>query len=313
MNFSELRDLCRHRLLEYAERVGIEFHRSGKRWLARCPFHPDRNPSFSVFIGRNGLPRIICSCGWQGDVFDLAIAMGRASGFKEALDDVAAVLGLPVVGARTVAQTPSRHPRGRRTPPRRPQSEPIVLPADFEERHRRARWRLWSSPRLLAKVADELGVPVEVVRSLCYTTDALGWASGRLVYLYETGAKLRNLPGRKPRFRWIVGKASRPWRWHFAAREEVRRIYICEGESDCVAAVAAGLEELHPRGGGVGAAVVASPGTSFPLEWAELFQGKEALLLFDLDQAGTTAAEKVAGLLKPFARSVRVAGKEGAR
>ena len=56
-----------------------------------------------------------------------------------------------------------------------------------------------------------------------------------------------------------------------------------------------------------GTAVVAVPGAkNFDPSWAKLFAGREVILVFDDDDAGKAGAEKVAGILAPWAARVRV-------
>jgi DNA primase len=96
------------------------------------------------------------------------------------------------------------------------------------------------------------------------------------------------------RFVWIVGKADAPWRMDWV-KSDTGTVYVTEGESDCMALIAAGLETDGT------AACVASPGTSFPREWAKLFTGKRVILCFDQDDPGRKATAKVAAILKGHA------------
>jgi hypothetical protein len=179
-----------------------------------------------------------------------------------------------------------------------------------------ARAELWrecvTRSALALAVADELGTDLDTLRGLCFTSDAVGierTGRGRPVifYLYEHGAKIRHPRGHVPRFEWTQGKAALPWRWHFAARPEVATVYVTEGETDAIAAIAAGLEVLHPRDGSRPSAVVACPGSSFPAAWGPLFTGKRAVLMFDADKAGRDGAERAAAVIHPYAASVRIA------
>jgi hypothetical protein len=178
------------------------------------------------------------------------------------------------------------------------------LPPDFEERHRAARARLWGSPDLLAKAEEILGIPAAVIRSLCYTSDALGWASGKLCYLYEHALKFRNPPGVEPRFNVSIGKPAFPWRWHFAARPEVVEVFLTESESSAVALIASGFEDLHPKKGHPASAVIACPGNGFPEHWGPLFKGKRITLVFDWDGKSETARDKAARILSKHASRV---------
>jgi DNA primase len=55
-----------------AEAYGIALRQSGQGFIGRCPFHEDRNPSFSIYLADSGW-RFRCygaSCGLAGDVID---------------------------------------------------------------------------------------------------------------------------------------------------------------------------------------------------------------------------------------------------
>lgn len=81
-------------------------------------------------------------------------------------------------------------------------------------------------------------------------------------------------------------------------KPEVRALYLTEGESDCMALIAAGLEADGT------AACVASPGTSFPREWGKFFTGKRVILCFDHDDPGRKATATVAAILKGHAAEI---------
>lgn len=305
-------EAIRDALPTYAGTLGDLRQTGPNRWLMSCPLpeHADNRPSFAVFLSHRGGYRAKCSCQWSGDAVALARALNPGMTFRQAVAHVAAAVGLEV---ETEPDTPEARKRRKATRPehRTPELPPLPeLPPDFEARHRAARARLYGSPELLEAVAAELGrnVTPELVQSLTYSSDALGWANGRPLYLYEHGAKARNPKGTEPRFQWLEGRAALPWRWHFAARDEVREIYMTESESDAVALVAANLEALHPKQGKPASAVVAIPGAgNFAEGWAPLFKGKRVTLVFDKDNAGQRGAERVAKLLTRYAVRVAVA------
>lgn len=58
-------------LVETAERFGVSLMKDGDEWIARCPFHEDDTPSFTIFTGRDRVQRMHCfGCGAKGDVLD---------------------------------------------------------------------------------------------------------------------------------------------------------------------------------------------------------------------------------------------------
>ncbi|MGB9826445.1 MAG: CHC2 zinc finger domain-containing protein [Desulfofundulus sp.] len=79
-------------LPDVARRYGLELRRSGSRYVTRCPFHDDRNPSFYVFPDN----RWRCfGCGAYGDAVDL---VARLLGLRplEAARRICLDFGLPV-------------------------------------------------------------------------------------------------------------------------------------------------------------------------------------------------------------------------
>jgi hypothetical protein len=303
---------CRAAILDafpaYAATLG-DVRRDGStrlKMLCPLPDHADSRPSFAIIRGRSGHPFGVCSCGFRGDAIKLARTLDPKLSFRQAVAVVAAAAGIQiadvVVSSNELAATKrERVAKAAEAPP------PPKLPPDFERRHRAARTRLWRSPYLLAEAEKILGIPAAVIRSLCYTTDALGWEEGRLCYLYEHAIKHRNPPGEGPRFNVAIGRPMFPWRWHFAARPEVIDVFLTEGESDAVALIAAGMEELHPKNGHPASAVIACPGNGFPEHWGPLFKGKRVTLAFDWDGRSNAARDKAALIISKYAARVSIA------
>ncbi|MCX6879861.1 MAG: CHC2 zinc finger domain-containing protein [Verrucomicrobia bacterium] len=291
-------EAMRCRLPEYLTARGVELRRQGNRLVGKCPHHDDTSPSFAVFP--NGKNCGCYPCGFTGDVFSVSQWLGRSDSFTSAVADVASVLGvyLPSGTAQGQPRAPQEPPR----PERKPEVPFSLSPGD-RERIRFARWEfsniLHGGGPLLGEIAESLSLPAEALRHAAFGECGLGFAEGWLCYAYPNGLKLRNRnPERKPRFRWIVGKATAPWRMEWALRPEVRTIYLAEGESDCMALIAAGLESDGT------AACVASPGKDFSQSWAPMFAGRKVVLCFDSDPPGMTAAVRVAGLLAGHSASV---------
>jgi hypothetical protein len=241
-------------------------------------------------------------------VFAVAEWLGRASNFPEAAKHVASVLGvyLPdaTAGTATRRATPSQRPAKQPEPPH------TLSAAERGEVHAaRLAWcdAFDSGDVIVDRIAESLGLDRETLRHAAWGASGLGLAAGKygkptwLCYAYPNGLKWRNPdPLAKPRFLWNVGKPTAPWRMEWALKHEVRTVYLCEGESDCLALIAAGIESDGT------AACVASPGTSFSQAWAAMFTGKQVVLCFDLDQPGQVAAVNVAGMLVGHAASVSI-------
>jgi DNA primase len=62
-------------LVNLMEAQGLALKKSGRGYIANCPFHDDRNPSLSVYTGRTGTWQFKCwgaGCQKQGNVVDFA-------------------------------------------------------------------------------------------------------------------------------------------------------------------------------------------------------------------------------------------------
>jgi len=292
---AELLESLRLRLREYLAVQGVELRKSGNRLVGRCPVHEDRSPSFALFGDRHE----ICGChpcGFTGDVFAVSRWLGRSSTFPGAARDVASVLGVYL--PQGTGSTATRSAPAKQAPVPRP---PFKLNDADREKHHAA--RLAFSDALddgtLDPLARELGIPIWAFRWCGMGASGLGWVNGRLAYLYPEGIKLRNPKGSTPRFLWLAGKATVPWRSDWI-RPETVTVYLTEGESDTLGLVAAGVES-DP-----GKACVAIPGAEgFLPEWAAFFTGKQAILCFDADPKGREATVKVAAMLKGHAAEIR--------
>lgn len=78
-----------------AERFGLTLRRSGHNFIARCPFHPDRRPSLSIFLGESGEWAFRChsaSCGQSGDLFRFVGLLVVGQGYTGRGEDFTAVL-----------------------------------------------------------------------------------------------------------------------------------------------------------------------------------------------------------------------------
>ena len=223
---------------------------------------------------------------------------------------------LQLAGSDEPRQRREAHPTLLRLSPSMRRSQPVpqqALPADFADITREARFRVYESPELQERIAAEFGVLPKTIRCLSLTEGgAIGFFPSisiggrpclpdRIGYIYPQGIKIRHPwgPEARVRFAWACGSATEPWRFTRArARTWVRRYIITEGESDLIALVDGGVDDLTPEGG---TAVVASPGTAFKEEWAGLFQGLNVLVAMDDDEAGAAAAKRTAELLRPHA------------
>jgi hypothetical protein len=319
-------DAIKAALPAYLEKIGCEPRpqKGGREILARCPLHEDRNASLLAVEKRPGLWTWYCHpCGEGGTLIDLH---AKRSGISAAaaiaeLGELFAAPALDAPAARPSVRPLARGARmtdadGDRIPglpgggtgpsPKPPVPEPLTGDAAAE-----------CSGAVAALLADDtarrnhaaaLGVSPVTLAKLAGGLD-LGLIDGRLCYLAHDGAnwhgcQVRNRPGETPRFYWKHGKPFLPWRgWRLNDRC-VRVIYLCEGQSDAIALLDAGLEDLDNPGAPV--AVIAVPGTSFPDHWPALFRFRRVVLCGDRDEPGQKAVRKIGETLLPLAESVRV-------
>lgn len=59
-------------LPEVIIRSGVDLKKNGNEYIACCPFHADKTPSFTVFHGKTGWNYMCFGCGANGDVIDFA-------------------------------------------------------------------------------------------------------------------------------------------------------------------------------------------------------------------------------------------------
>lgn len=298
----------RARLPDYLAACGAELHKNGTRLVGLCPVHQDSAPSFAVF-GTNHEIGGCHPCEFSGDVFAVSQWLGRSTTFREAVQDVANTLGVllppstagPAINPTTATPRPVKQP-----------VPPFILSDANNKKIHAARLAFSDAfhggDPIIDRIAASLGFDRETLRLASWGSSGLGLACGSydktvwLCYAYPQGLKWRNpdpdaKAKGKSRFDWPVGKALAPWRMEWV-KPETRAVYLTEGESDCMALIAAGLETDGT------AACVASPGTSFPREWAKLFTGKRVILCFDHDDPGRKATAKIAAILKGHASEI---------
>jgi hypothetical protein len=156
---------------------------------------------------------------------------------------------------------------------------------------------------LCHRLAKSRGWKKETIKQLALE-GYLGWYDSKLAFIYDTGVKLRWRQDGERIIRWAFGK---PWLWRGAYLNLGQKVYLCEGETDAITLIDAGIEREK-------ALVVALPSAStFNPEWAQLFRAKDIVLVFDGDEAGKTATARVTSFLRPVARTLSHLDWEGLR
>ena len=164
---------------------------------------------------------------------------------------------------------------------------------------------LVSDSSLCERIARSRGWKPETIRQLGLET-YLGWHEGKLAFIYDTGAKLRQWRSKGEKIIWWA--FGKPWLWRAAWLKQAETVYVCEGEPDCISLLDAGIENNR------GTVAVALPSAStFDDTWAALFKDKNVILAFDNDKAGEDATTRVSHILRSSARSLKKLNWEGLR
>ena len=136
----------------------------------------------------------------------------------------------------------------------------------------------------------------ETIRNLTFEP-SLGWHEQKLAFIYETGVKLRWRQQGERIIKWVFGK---PWLWRGSFIDMFTTIYLCEGETDAISLIDAGLES-----DGRTLALALPSASTFDERWAILFARKEVILSFDADKAGQEATRRVSRLLQDRVRNLK--------
>ncbi len=98
---------------------------------------------------------------------------------------------------------------------------------------------LRETPNLCERIASARGWQAETLRGLTFEP-SLGWHKGKLAFIYETGVKLRWRQNGERVICWAFGK---PWLWRGSLIDTAGKIYLCEGETDAINLIDAGIEK----------------------------------------------------------------------
>lgn len=304
-------------LPEYLECIGHkpQLDPSGLKLKARCPLHPDRNPSLKARKIGDVWEWFCHPCQVGGTVIELHALLFKfdpTTQFPEICREVAKILNSAPTKAFMTDQ--SINPTSKMT------SSPI--PKD-EMAELSLRWRrtLYEDLTLLEKFTSELGLPIGVLNWVARNgCDGLGIApegyklktsegkectlrEPRLVYIGAGYFKIRAPFGNESGTRfWMSGQQLRPWLGHWLVPGDttVKEVHLHESESSALALIAAGY--LSNDNSSI---VVATSGCGgFKPAWVPLFAGRTVHMWPDANEAGQRFADHVAGLLHGTASKV---------
>ncbi len=87
-----------------ASDFGLRLEKDGQEFIACCPFHQEDTPSFTIFPGKDGVPRFHCfGCGERGDVLDFVQKI-KGVDLKEAIRVLGGEVRKPNVQPRRIAE-----------------------------------------------------------------------------------------------------------------------------------------------------------------------------------------------------------------
>lgn len=266
----------------------------------RSPIRSERNASFSVYEGLNGEERFKDhgDSDVQGDSYDffqLCEGLNASEAFRPFLDLADEVARSGKGESRAVLRSESVKPK--------------PLPPDFAEMCRLRTDVLKMDRPLCEQIAAKRNWKPETIMVLA-EEGCLGWdrtqMGGNLAFIYGTGMKLRNWLDSGRRFVWWSCGSGSIWRGEKITN--AAKIYLCEGETDCISLLDAGFEASADK------AVVAVPSaSSFNPAWAASFTGKVVTLCMDGDEAGMKARNRIGTLLHPVVRLLATFNPEEVR
>jgi hypothetical protein len=287
-------------IADFCQSRGMELRRDGPdgQFKCLCPFHVERTPSFTIYPDGH----YYCyGCGGHGDVIDL---MAK-------LEDMDITEAAKKLESGYVCDFQPVIPPEAVTP-----KEPYILTKADIKRMAGAAHRLAGDPDLIKTLAASRPEwTEEAIRGAAFdgdlgyedNCDYQGVSGPAILFGYTHGIKARWLAadreGRRV-FRWICGGAhGQCWRqsllgnWH-------KTVYITEGESDALTLLSYGIEEE-------GDSLVMALAGAQMMPKPEAFKGRNIVIVPDPDQSGELAAEKLAELLQPMARSIKTVSTKG--
>lgn len=217
-----------------------------KLTVHHSPFRDDSNKSFSIYDGGHRWKDHATDDG--GTVIDFYMRHAQLpdsdEGLRSAIDGLLALLDLKP--ADPGAYQPLRKPRSKN--PHRQQKLADRSPAPksehqlpYPEFRRQALRKFQEEVDTNSRFFSELneftnrkGLDHRVVYQQ-YLAGLLGSWSGKLVYLYENGAKRRGSWDTSHNDHWVYGQArGNLWRSELLERPEITSVYLSEGETDCL-------------------------------------------------------------------------------
>lgn len=265
----------------------VKLKRSGALWKGLCPFHQEKSPSLTVTPARNCWHCF--GCGMGGDCIAF-VKEFQGVDFLTALKQLADAAHIPVEADSRPGLPAGRFKRLMPAPGRPDAKNTTYSPESTRIEAISPEFGRW----LHAK-----GITRRTALDLA-SHGRIGLQSSQIVFFYEQGVKVRRTMQDSHSCYWAAGFAESPWLVQECDNPAIRRVCICEGESDTMRLRAL----VQPD-----TAVIGMPGASWrpsPVMCWRIGAFREVILCFDGDAAGAQAEERIGPLLAEHAQGVRL-------
>jgi len=249
------------------ERIGWDYDFASESEVkCRCPFHDDKSPSCSVNVEKRVFKCQTAGCGAEGD-FLTFLAKALKSTRRVVLEDLKSRYDL---------------------------REVRVVDSTAVERYHT---EVWSAAPLLKELHNR-GVTDEMIRKY-----RLGVNRGRVTIPIpnENGLWVnvrRYLPGAPGKDKMRNTRGHGKVRLYPVSQLTHERIVICGGEMKAIVAA----ELLNPLG--IGAVTATAGEGNWEVGFSRRFRDKQAWVMYDVDEAGLAAADKICARVRGEARWV---------
>lgn len=273
---------------------GVKLTPNGAEFKALCPFHPDKNPSLSVFNKGDGWLWHCFGCDANGDVFEW-LHRRRGLSFVEARTQLAKQLGLVAPAPRfTPSETQRRRIEEKQTAAQRGERKwtlEAMIPADDSEAPKlTAAFRYLTEQRKIDPwVLKDYHVgqtPEGDWIAFDYRWTPPGWRNARVRSEFCKLLKVKRVDGKKEENRDPRGGRSILYGMEAVSGFPKDRLVICEGEIDAMSWAGWGIPAVSIPGGAKATGWI-------DLCWDWLQTWKRIYISFDEDAAGRAKVVEV--------------------
>lgn len=246
-----------------------------------CPYHDDKDPSFSVNLSSGMYKCFVQGC----KLFD----GGNIYQFLSIVSQITLSEARDAINSEHEETNPPDEPEKKR------KIAPKAFPFTQEDIDEKMN-NLLSNPTMVEFVQREFLWTEDTIKKF-----EIGFDTGSQRYWIpiKESNRIYNIrrysPSREPKVVSVTGHGTT--RLFPADNLEGAEIYIMEGEKDCILANQLGLNSVTLTGGA---------GGSIQSDWKKYFMDKSVFVCYDVDPAGREGAQKISGMLVHVARSLKV-------